>query len=168
MIRFAEHLKVLPVLAPAATTASGGRGSSYIDLKDVHWASFHVLFGAMTSDSTDTITVTVEASTAASSNATEIQVPFKYRLSSAIDTDSMGAITSAAAATGVAVTAEDDNKVLCVDVDPSAIPALTGYTDHRFIRIFCTPSADIATAYSVGAVAYLEPRYPGNSIPSST
>jgi len=166
MIRFVEPLKVLPVRAPAASTAA--RASEYIDMENVHWLSFHVLFGAMTSDSTDTITLTVEASTAASSNATEIQVPFQYRLSAAIATDSMGAITSAAAATGVAIDAEDDNKLLCIEVDPSAIPGLTSYTDHKYCRLVLTPSADIATAYSVGAVAYMENRYPGNAIPSST
>lgn len=31
-----------------------------------------------------------------------------------------------------------------------------------------TPVTELATAYSVGAVAYCESRYPGNAIPSST
>jgi len=166
MIRFVEPLKALPVLAPAASTAA--RASEYIDLENIHWVSFHVLFGAMTSDSTDTITLTVEASTAGSSNATEIQVPFQYRLSSAVQTDSMGDITAAVAATGVVIDAEDDNKLLCIEVDPSAIPSLTGYTDHKYLRLVLTPSSALATAYSVGAVAYCESRYPGNAIPSST
>lgn len=166
MIRFAEGLKVLPILTPAASTAA--RASEYIDLENCHWVSIHALLGAMTSDSTDTITFTVEVSTAASSNATEIKVPFNYRLSAAVQTDTMGAITAAAAATGVAVNATDDNKLLCIDIDPSVIPSLTGYVDHKFLRLVLTPVTELATAYSVGAVLYAEPRYKGNSIPSST
>ena len=166
MIRFCEGLKVLPVLAPAAS-ASAGRGSEYIDLENAHWVSFHILFGAMTSDSTDTITVTVQCSTSTTSNATEIAMAFNYRLSAAVATDTMGAIT-AATSSGVAITAAQDNMLLCVEVDPSAIPSLTGYTDHKYLRFWLAPSADIATAYSVGAVAYIEDRFHGNSIPSST
>ena len=166
MIRFAEGLKVLPILTPAASTAA--RASEYIDLENLHWVSIHALLGSMTSDSTDTITFTVEASTAASSNATEIQVPFSYRLSAAVATDTMGAITAAAAAAGAVITAEKDNMLLCIDVDPSVIPSLTGYTDHKFLRLVLSPSSNLVTAYSVGAVLYAEPRYKGNSIPSST
>jgi len=164
MIRFAEKLHIVPLLAPAASSDS--RASAYINIENAHWASFLLYAGAMTSDSTDTITITVEASTAASSNATEIQVPFQYRLSSATGGDLWGAIGSAAAATGYAITAEDDNKLLLVEVNPDAIPALTGYTDHKFLRVVCT--ADIVTAYSLDVVAILEPRYGKNLIPSST
>lgn len=168
MIRFAENLKCLPILSPAATTADAGRGSEYVDMRNVQWLSVHALFGAMTSDSTDTITVTVQCSTAASSNATELNVPFSYRLSSAIATDDQGAITAATAAAGVVISATDDDKLLQIEVDPTSIPSLTNYTNHRYVRVFFDPSDAIATAYSVGAVAYIEPRYKGNEMPSST
>lgn len=161
MIRFAEGLKVLPVLAPVANSTS--EGTDYVDLDGSHWITFLVQFGAMTSDSTDTVTVTVECSTAASSNATEIQVPFKYRLSAAVGTDTMGAITAAAAATGAVVDAEDDNKLLIVDVDPAAIPSLTGYTDHRYLRLWLAKNTELATNI-VDVIAVMEPRYPGNDI----
>jgi hypothetical protein len=163
-IRYAEGLKVLPILAPVADSTSVA--TSYVDLDTAQWASFLVQFGAMTSDSTDTVTITVECSTESDSNATEIQVPFKYRLSAAVDTDTMGAITSAAAATGAVVTAADDNKLLIVDVDPASLPSLTGYTDHRFLRLVLTKSAGLATNI-IDVIAVLEPRYPGNAIPSS-
>jgi len=161
-IRFAEGLKVLPILAPQNIVATA-TATSYIDLDLANWATFVVQFGAATSDSTDTCTVTVEASTAGSSNATEAAIAFNYRLSSAVDTDTMGAIT-AATATGVAVTAADDNKVLIIDVDPAAVAATA---DQRFLRLVLTPNAEMASC-NVGAVAYLEHRFPGNSIPSST
>lgn len=159
-IRFAEGLKVLPILAPQNIVATA-TATEYVDLKLANWATFAVQFGAMTSDSTDICTVTVQASTAASSNATEISVAFNYRLSSAVATDSMGAITAATTA-GVAVTAADDNKVLVIDVDPASLGG-----DYRFVRLVATPNAEMASC-NLGAVAFLEHRFPGNSIPSST
>jgi len=164
-IRYAEGLKVLPILAPVADSTSVA--TSYVDLNTAQWATFLVQFGAMTSDSTDTVTITVECSTESGSNATELKVPFKYRLSSAVDTDSMGAITSAVAATGAAFTAVDDNKMAVIDVDPASLPSLTGYTDHRFLRLVLTKTAGLASNI-IDAIAVLEPRYPGNAIPSST
>lgn len=162
-IRFAEGLKVLPILAPQNIVATA-TATQYVDLDLVNWATFAVQFGAMTSDSTDTVTVTVEASTAGSSNATEVAIAFNYRLSSAVATDSMGAIT-AGSTSGVAVTAADDNKVLIIDVDPAVVQA-TG-ADFRYVRLVATPNAEMASC-NIGVVAYLEHRYPGNSIPSST
>jgi len=164
-IRYAEGLKVLPILAPVADSTSVA--TSYVDLDTAQWATFLVQFGAMTSDSTDTVTITVECSTESGSNATEIEVPFKYRLSSAVDTDSMGAITSATAASGAEFDAEDDNKVAIIDVDPASLPSLDDYTDHRFLRLVLTKSASLATNI-IDVIAVLEPRYPGNAIPSST
>jgi len=165
-IRYAEGLKVLPILAPVADSTSVA--TSYVDLDTAQWASFLVQFGAMTSDSTDTVTITVECSTESDSNATEIQVPFKYRLSAAVDgPDAMSAITSATASGGAAFDAEDDNKLVVIDVDPASLPSLTGYTDHRFLRLVLTKSAGLATNI-IDVIAVLEPRYPGNAIPSST
>lgn len=161
-IRFAEGLKVLPLLAPQAITTSA-TASSYVDLDGAHWATFLVSLGAWTSDSTDTVTFTVEASTAGSSNATEAAIAYTYRLASAIDTDSMGAITAATTA-GVALTATDDNKVLVIDVDPAAVAATA---DRRYLRVVATPSSHNASTL-LSVCAFLEPRYPGNSIPSAT
>lgn len=163
-IRYAEGMKVLPLTAPVAFTTTAVE-SKYVDMNEAHWATFLVMFGVMTSDSTDTVTITVEASTEASSNATEVTMAFSYRLSSAVDTDSMGAIT-AATTTGVAVTASaDDSKMLIIDVNPSNVAAEGA--DYRFLRVVATPS-DAVAAGVISIVAVLESRYPGNSIPSST
>ena len=159
--QFAEGLKVLPILAPADITTTA-TGTQYVDVSKMHWASFVVQFGNLNNS---TGTVTVEASTAGSSNATEAAIPFKYRLTSAVATDSLGAITSASSA-GVAIAAADDNKTLIIEVDPAALPANPG-ADYKYLRVVVTPATD-NTNYLVGAVAYLQPRYPGNSIASAT
>lgn len=163
--RFAEGMKILPVLTIGDIVATA-TGTAYVDLDLINWASFLVTFGTVTStDSTGEVVVTVEASTAGSSNATEGQIAFSYRLSAAVATDTMGAITAATAAGGAAVANTADNTVLWVDVDPAVVAASAA--DRRFIRLVITPTAE-TTVTNVAACAFLEPRYPGNSIPSST
>lgn len=159
--QFNEHYKLLPLLT-IADIAATATASAYIDLKEAHWATFLVPFGAITGD---TVTVTVECSTAASSNATEAAVPFRYRLSSAVATDDMGAVTAATSA-GASITATDDNKVLAIDLDPAAIPSNPG-DDYRYARVVITPGSDM-TAFITGVQAVLLPRYPGNDINSAT
>ena len=159
--QFAEGAKVLPILAPIDAVATA-RASSYVDLKESLWAQFHVAFGVIT---TGSATVTVEASTAGSSNATEAAIPFKYRLSGAAGTDTLGAITSATSA-GASITAGDDAKLLIIDVDPAALPANPG-DDFSWLRVVVSPTTDM-TVCLVGANAVLQPRYPGNAINSSS
>jgi hypothetical protein len=163
-IRFAENVKVQPILAPADVVATA-TPTKYIDLDGVNWATFLVQFGTLTStDSTGEVVITVEASTAGSSNATEGNVTFHYRLSGAVDTDSMGAVT-AATASGAAINNTAGNKVVVIDVDPSVVAASAA--DRRFVRLVLTPTAEI-TATVVGAVAILDTRHKSTSIPSST
>lgn len=164
-IRYAEGVKILPVLTPADIVATA-TATAYIDLDQVNWATFLVSFGALTTtDSTGEIAITVEASTAGTSNATEGNVAFSYRTSAAVATDTMGAITAATAATGAVIANTADNAVVVIDVDPAVVAASAA--DRRFVRLVVTPTADL-TATVVGAIAVLEHRYPGNSIPSST
>lgn len=165
-IRYAEGVKVLPILAPADIAATA-TGTQYIDMDGVNWATVLVQFGSIAStDSTGEVVVTVEASTAGSSNATEGQILFQYRLSAAVATDTMGAITTpATAAAGAPVNNTDDNKVLVIDIDPSVVAASAD--TRRYVRVVITPTSEV-TATVVGAIAVLEHRYPGNTIPSST
>lgn len=163
-IRYAEGLKILPILAPADIVATA-TATQYVDLKLVNWATFLVTFGAVAStDSTGAAVVTLQASTAGTSNATEVSVAFPYRLSAAVATDTMGALATATTA-GASVGQADDNKVLVVDVDPAVIAAQGA--DYRYVRLMVTPTAEV-TSTIVSAVAVLEHRFPGNSIPSST
>jgi len=162
-MRYAEDCKVLPVIAPVAFTTSVVE-SAYVNLAGMHWAEFHVAFGIMTSDTTDTVTLTVECSTAATSNATEVTLPFYYRLTSAVLSDTHGAITSATT-TGVAINATDDAKMVLISVNPDLIEG--HLTDGQWIRLVATPSAAVASGV-ISAVFYGEPRYPQNVIPSAT
>ena len=161
MFQFAEKYKVLPILAPVDIVATA-TASAYVDLTESHWASFLVEFGVIT---TGSLTVTVEASTAGSSNATEAAIPFNYRLSAAVATDTMGAITAGTSA-GVSITASDDAKTLVIEVDPAALPTNPG-ADFKWLRLVLSPTTDmtvcLAAAQFIGA-----PRYPGNSMNSVT
>ena len=160
MIRFAENVKVLPILA-SNDIAATATPSQFVDLRNAHWATLLVNFGDITNVSA---TLTLEASTAGTSNATEVAIPFRYRLTAAVGTDSMGAITSAPA-TGLVLGTADDNRTVFVDIDPASIAALGA--DYRFVRAVVTPNA-ANTETNVGIVAVLETRYPGNAIASAT
>ena len=161
-IRLIEEMSVQPLLTPADIVQDDPKPTSYLDLNMVNWATIMVSFGAITCDS---VTVTLEASTAGSSNATEVSIGFNYRLSTAVDTmDSNRGAVTAATSTGVAITASDDHKVLFVEVDPSAVAALGA--DYKFVRLSLEQGD--ATAAVVGAVAFMESRYLGSMTISST
>ena len=163
-LRYAEGLKVLPVLAPVTMTTSAV-SSGEVWLREAQWVTFLVSIGSMTSDSTDVCVITVESSTSNSTAATDEGIAFNYRLSSAVDTDSMGAIT-AATSDGVTIGAtSDDNKLLVIDVDPAYVAGKD--TDAEYLRVVLTPS-DAVAALPVSVVAVIEPRYPGASMNSAT
>jgi len=125
------------------------------------------MFGAMTSDSSDTVTITVEAMVEATSasTSTETAIAFNYRLSSAVATDKMGAITAATATGTAAVNASTgDSTVLVVTVDPAVVAAVSG---ARWIRLVATPSDAVAGGV-ISAIAVITPRYPKNVNLSST
>jgi hypothetical protein len=161
-VAFAEGMNIIPVLAPKDTAATAV-GTEFVDLDLANWCSFLVMFGNMTSDSTDTVTVIVEATSDGASSG-EVAIPFKYRLSSAVATNAWGAIT-AGTSDGITVTAAaNDSMALWIDIDPAAVQG-AGKTDGRFVRVFLTPLGPITL---VSACAFVETRYPGNSIPSSS
>ena len=166
-LRFAEGLKVIPLLSPVAYTSTA-IDTEYVDMAENHWATFLVHFGACTSDTSDTVTVTVLCSSV-STSATGDGIPFSYRLSGMFEEDNMGAIT-AATSDGVALTASSDpdtslsNRILQIEVNADELPAKK--SDGRYLSVLITPTADGAGI--VGVTGILEPRYPGNDIPSST
>lgn len=165
MSRYNENEKVQPILATQDIAATA-TATSYINVANaVGPIELAFQFGAVTStDSTGEAVVTIEASTAASSNATEQAIAFKYRMSGAVDTDSMGAITDATT-TGKAVTSTDDNVILSCFVDPAALAALGA--DIKYLRGVITPTTDV-TVTLVGVQARFVPSYAGNAIPSAT
>jgi hypothetical protein len=167
--RYQENLRVIPVLAPADVTSTT-TATGYVDLANCNWCTFMVTFGAITGDTTtinDTVGVTVEASTAGSSNATEEAIGFEYRLSPAVgtDTDALGTITTATS-DGCSVAASDDNKILFIEINPAAVVGAKG-DDFRYVRVVIDPGS-AATATVVSASAILEPKYASNSMATST
>ena len=166
MYSYAEERKELNLLAPQDIVATA-TASAYIDVGDAAGTiEFQIPFGAIAStDSTGEVVVTLEASTAGSSNATETAIAFRYRLSAAVATDTMGALTAATSA-GVAVINTSDNCTLFCYVEPSVLAA-TG-ADFQWLRAVITPTAEITSTIVGGVHCSYRSRYAGASIPSST
>lgn len=162
---FAEDVKVLPLLG-AVDIAATATATQYVDVgKALGPIEIAFNFGVVTStDSTGEAIVTIEASTGGTSNATEQAIAFKYRLSAAVGTDTMGAITDATTS-GVGFTQGDDNKILLCYVDPAALAALGA--DFNWIRAVVSPTTDVS-ATLVGVTARFRPRYAQASIASDT
>lgn len=166
-LRYSEGLKVIPILSPVALGATA-LDTEYVDMQLNHWASFLIHFGATTSDTSDTVTVTVLCSSVSTSETGD-RIPFNYRLSSYFENDDMGAIT-AATSDGVTLTSSTDpsvslaDRLLQIEVNADELPAKK--SDGRYLTVVITPTADVVGV--VSAIAVLEPRYPGNDIPSST
>jgi hypothetical protein len=160
-LRFAEALQVLPVLAPATATNDTAKVSSFVDLSLTHWVTFIAQFGAISVTDTGLITVAVEGSTTGADSDTEANVNFSYRITHAPGAaPSAGAITACASTNTNTVASTDvASACLIVEVNPDEC------ADYRYVRLSIDPAAD-TTAWTVGIVAFPEPRYPGNALPS--
>lgn len=156
MARYAEKLHIVPLLAPAASTA--GAKSYAVQLKNTQWLSFLVNWGAMTSDAEDAMTITVEASTTIgnSTAAGDTAIPFVYRLSAAPGEDNWGDSTTCAE-TGLVITALQDNLTALIDVDPATIPVLD--SDAIAVRV-CIDAGTQEINYATTVTALIEDRYP--------
>lgn len=156
MARYAEKLHIVPLLAPAASTA--GAKSYAVRLKNTQWLSFLVNWGAMTSDAEDAMTITVEASTniGNSTAAGDTAIPFVYRLSAAPGEDNWGDSTTCAE-TGLVITALQDNLTALIDVDPATIPVLD--SDAIAVRV-CIDAGTQEINYATTVTALIEDRYP--------
>lgn len=149
---------IIPLKAPV-DSAGTAFATPYVDLKNQLHLSFLAYFGVITAASADqSVIVTVEASTSTTSNATEVAIPFKYRLSGATGANSWGAVTSATAA-GVAVATDADGKAVLIDIDPATIEAAHGQRDARFVRLVV--GIDAGGTVTLNAVtAITDPMYP--------
>lgn len=163
-LNFAEEIQPVPLLAPVDIVATA-TVTKYVNMSKIGSGQLEieVNFGNIAStDSTGEVVVTVEANDVndtSSSDNNEGAIAFQYRLSSAVGTDSLGAIT-AATASGVAVNQGDDNKTLFVYADPAV-------AQKKYVRAVLTPTAEI-TATLVGAVARFIPRKAQNAFQSSS
>ena len=155
----------VPLLAPVDTTATA-INSNAVDLAGCHRATFLIPFGSVSAAcTTDTVTVTVLASSVVTSG-TGTAIAFNYRISSAVGTDSWGAVTAALAA-GYAMPASLQNNLLLIDVDPDVV--LNGVTNlnGRYVRIVITPTA-AAGHTLVSVLAELEPRFAQTNMVSAS
>jgi hypothetical protein len=165
--RLAFGAHVVPLKAPV-DSAGTAYATPYVNLKDALHCTFFAYFGVISAASADQpVIVTLEASTAATSNATEVQIPFKYRVSGATGTDTWGAVASATAAGGATIATDDDGKMIAIDVDPAAIEALHGQRDAKYVRaVIGIDAGGTVTLNSVFAV--LDPAYVQTSPLSAT
>lgn len=163
-LNMAEEYHVVNVLAPVDAVATA-KLTSYVNLAKVGsgQVEFEFNFGVVTStDSTGEVVITIEANDVAdtsSSDNNEGAIAFKYRLSGAVATDSMGALADATAA-GYALINTNDNKTVLVYVDP-AVAA------KKYVRGVITPTAE-TTVCLVGANVRYVPRYAQATQESST
>lgn len=158
MARYAEKLHIVPLLAPAASTAGGGVLSYAVRLANAQWVSFLLGWGAQTTDDAAVTTVTVVSTTAVgnTTGANDVALPFVYRLSTAPGSDNWGDPTTCAN-TGLSITGAQDDMTLLIDVDPATIPALNA--DAVGVRVVFD-AGDQVTSYASFAAAIIEDRYP--------
>ncbi len=138
---------IIPLTAPVQKTATFV--SPNVSMKTFESVQFIVAFGAIATDGF-VLTVTCSAVTAGSS-ATAID--FKYRLSAAAGTDTMGDVSAAVSSLDCVHDGAFDNACVIIDIDANQLTA-----DKPYVGITLTDpgSADAI----VGIVAIAQPRYP--------
>lgn len=150
---------VFPVSAPL-DHGTTGFGTSYVNAGLNEWLTFVLYFGASTDNTS--IDITVESSSANSSNSSEEAIPFWYALTSATGTDTIGA-TTAATTTGYTSVAGTTvaNKAVRIDVDPQSVD-----DDKPYVRVWVALNG--GTYCLMSAVALLHPRYQQAIPPASS
>ena len=149
---FVGYDNFVPLLAPVdiGTTITI---TPWMDLLGAQKAAFLVQFGAITSASaTDETVITVASATV--ETGTQTAIDFRYRLSAAVGTNTWGAVTTVAAATGLAMHADaSDGMTVWIEIDPDAL-GMTG----RFVHVVLTDNTEM-TACLVSVMGILESRY---------
>lgn len=159
-----ESIHAYPLRAPAAVTDASATYTNGVKAKNVGSGMLEIelIFGAVSStDSTGDYAITVlESSAGVSTDGTP--VPFQYRLSAAVGSDDLGAITAVGATDAAAILATAlNNAAVFLYVDPNDV-------EKEYVHALVTPSAD-STSFIMGAVARYVPRYAqAAAIPAST
>jgi len=145
-----EH--VVPAIEAVSITAA--QNGDVVHCAEAHEAEIDILVGSLAADlavivqECDDIVPTTPAA-----------IAFNYQKSAAVGTDAMGAVTAADTSGVTLVATTDNNKVLRIFIDPSALSSGTPY-----IRVVLTPAS--ALACLVAAIYRLRVRYP-QEVPSS-
>lgn len=147
---YGDRMHAVPMLAPA-DLGSTTTETDVVFLTKHHRAVCFVAIGAITGNAKvyvrgcDDAVPTTPAAIAA----------WKYRLTSAVNTDSVGALTAGAAA-GITLTdGTDENKVMIIYVEGDALNEV-GYPAFDI-------QLDPGSVLLASVVGYLDPRYPQNS-----
>lgn len=154
--------KIVPLLSPTAETSSSW-ASAFVDLENALTCTFVVPFGVLTSASaSQALVLTVEASSTDSTNALNLPVLCNYRISSAVATDSWGAVTAmTTAAAGVPLTSANAQMTVLINVDPVDAATALASGLGRWVHVVGT-ATQIATD-TPAVIAILKPRYAQNS-----
>lgn len=153
--RFSILDNILPLVAPVDTAATEKR-TPFMDMRKALHTTVLVYFGVVTATSADqNITVTVTAATSAASTS-ETAIAFRYRLSGATGANTWGAVSSATSSGLSLDTTTSDNKMLLIDIDPAALPAVGA--DNYFVSVVVTPDAG-GTVTLLAALAISDPQY---------
>jgi hypothetical protein len=145
------YRNVIPLISPADVSTTA-QTTAYIDLRNAQKACFMVFLGTITSSTaTDVEALTIECATA--EGGTEAAIGYSYRLSGAVGTNTWGAITTVGT-TGLEIGLTDDDKMICVEVDPDVLAA----NDYRYARLKLTDTDDM-NAFEVAVWAEIWPRY---------
>lgn len=149
MALLSEQFKIVPALIAEGAV---GDASVYVKVSNAQWVSFLVAIG----DADTAITITVESSSANSSNASETTLPFTYRLSGAASAGSdTWSASATAATTGFAFTATTDTgKLAIIELDPSDITE-----GHNYLRVVTAATSYNSPTPATVVIAMLKPRY---------
>jgi hypothetical protein len=151
-----DSVHVVPLLAPVSIT--GATNSDVVGLKKYHAGKFVVACGALAVD----LTITVSKSTSTTASGTAIA--FKYRETSAVGTDVVGAWADALSS-GHVLTGTTDNGITTeILIDGADLTPVSG-TEYPYVFVTLTPAS--GSACVVGVCAILEPRYAQAVPPSS-
>ena len=161
---YVQYDNIVPLLAPQDIAATA-QPSEYVSL-NCHDIGLYVIAGAITATSADEYyTVTVVATTSAATGASEVAIPFSYRTSGVVNTNTWTAVTTATTA-GVNLTVDDDNKILYIHIDPAAV--LAELSDATHVRAVITPGTASLTAGLFTVIASVSPRYRQTTMISAT
>jgi hypothetical protein len=147
-----EKYHPIPLIAPV-DTAAVTLNSDVIDAGEAIAIAFQVHLGVITGDD---LVITVEECDDIVPT-TQTAIAFKYRKSSAVGTDSLGAVTDSLAA-GLTVLAADDNKMIEIYVDPAALTA-----DYPYLRVVVDPGASMSVLLAGITVNILPRKNPPGS-----
>lgn len=155
-MRNIDGIHEVPLLAPVSITSA--TSSDVVGLKKYQSAKLLVMCGALAVD----LTITVTKATSTTASGTDIA--FKYRETSAVGTDSMGAYADALS-TGHVLTATTDNNITTeILIDGADLAPVSG-TEYPYVFVTLTPAS--ASACLVAVMAILEPRYNQATPPSA-